>query len=331
MMGKTLPSPGLQQRKWFRVRLPPLLVLVVLGCIWGNSFLFTKVTVEEVPPLTLVEGRLILAGVVLLLLLRALGHSLSLTPALWAAVAFMGVINNVIPFALITWGQQHIDSSLAAILNSTMPLFTVIIAPLWIKERLTFDGALGVLVGFAGVFVLIGADLRQIAESSTLGQIAVVGASACYATGTVFARRYLQERPPVVLASGQMMVASALLLPVALAVDRPFDLHTSAKAALAWVALGVASSGLAYVIFFWLVQRLEALQVSLVAYLIPLVAVFVGWTVLDERLGANSLGGLVLIVLGIFIVQGGWQLVWRRLRPAVITPAPGQDPPRPTR
>lgn len=293
-------------------------MLVVLSCIWGNSFLFTKVAVEEVPPLTLVEGRLLLAGAVLLLLMRPLGLSLSLTPRLWAAITFMGLINNVIPFALITWGQQHIDSSLAAILNATMPLFTVIIAPLWIKERLTGERALGVLIGFAGVFVLIGADLGAIAESSTLGQLAVIGASAGYAVGFVFARRYLQERAPVVFAAGQMVVASALLLPVALAVDRPFDLHTSAKAALSWAALGVVSSGLAYIIFFWLIQRLEALQVSLTAYLIPLVAVFVGWLVLDERLGANSFGGLVLIVLGVFIVNGTWQKVWRWLRPAAV-------------
>jgi drug/metabolite transporter (DMT)-like permease len=295
-------------------------MLVVLSFIWGNSFLFTKVVVEEVPPLTLVEGRFILSTAVLLLLMRAFGLSLSLSRGLWVAVAFMGLVNNAIPFVLITWGQQHIDSSLAAILNSTMPLFTVIIAPLWIKERLTLDRAVGVLIGFAGAFVLIGLDLGAIAESSTLGQLAVVVASAGYATGTVFARRYLQEGTPVVLAAGQMLVAGLVLLPVALAVDRPFDLHVSAKAALAWVALGVVSSGLAYVIFFWLIQRLEALQVSLIAYLIPLVAVVMGWLVLDERLGANSFGGLALIVLGIFVVQGGWRPLRRRLRPAVAPP-----------
>jgi drug/metabolite transporter (DMT)-like permease len=293
-------------------------MLVVLGCIWGNSFLFTKVTVEEVPPLTLVEGRLLLAGAVLLLMMRGLGLSLSLTPRLWAAITFMGVVNNVIPFALITWGQQHIDSSLAAILNATMPLFTVVIAPLWIKEPLTGERAAGVLIGFAGVFVLLGADLGAIAESSTLGQLAVIGASLGYATGTVFARRYLQERPPVVFAAGQMVVASALLLPVALAADRPFDLHTSAKAALAWTALGVVSSGLAYIIYFWLIQRIAAMQLSLVAYVIPMVAVFTGWLVLDERLGASSFGGLLLIVLGVFIVNGTWREVWRRLRPATV-------------
>jgi drug/metabolite transporter (DMT)-like permease len=300
-------------------------MLVVLSCIWGNSFLFTKVTVEEVPPLTLVEGRLILAGAVLLLLLRGLGLSLSLTPRLWAAITFMGLVNNVIPFALITWGQQHIDSSLAAILNATMPLFTVIIAPLWIKERLTGERALGVLIGFAGVFVLLGADLGAIAESSTLGQLAVIAASAGYAVGFVFARRYLQEREPVVFAAGQMVVASALLLPVALAVDTPFDLRVSAKAALAWTALGVVSSGLAYIIFFWLIQRLEALEVSLTAYLIPLVAVFLGWLVLDERLGANSFGGLVLIVLGVFIVNGTWREVWRWVRPAAVAGEASED------
>ncbi|MDH5200675.1 MAG: EamA family transporter [Candidatus Bathyarchaeota archaeon] len=300
------------------MRLPPLLMLVILSCIWGNSFLFTKVTVEEVPPLTLVEGRLLLAGAVLLLLMRGLGLSLSLTPRLWAAITFMGLVNNVIPFALITWGQQHIDSSLAAILNGTMPLFTVAIAPLWIKEPLTGERAAGVLIGFAGVFVLLGPDLGAIAESSTLGQLAVIGASLCYATGAVFARRYLQERQPVVFATSQMVVASALLLPVALAVDTPFDLRVSAKAALAWTALGVLSSGLAYIIFFWLIQRIAAMQLSLVAYLIPLVAVFMGWLVLDERLGANSFSGLALIVLGVFIVNGTWREVWRRLRPAAV-------------
>jgi len=293
-------------------------MLVILSCIWGNSFLFTKVTVEEVPPLTLVEGRLLLAGAVLLLLMRGLGLSLSLTPRLWAAITFMGLVNNVIPFALITWGQQHIDSSLAAILNGTMPLFTVAIAPLWIKEPLTRERAAGVLIGFAGVFVLLGPDLGAIAESSTLGQLAVIGASLCYATGAVFARRYLQERQPVVFATSQMVVASALLLPVALAVDTPFDLRVSAKAALAWTALGVLSSGLAYIIFFWLIQRIAAMQLSLVAYLIPLVAVFMGWLVLDERLGANSFSGLALIVLGVFIVNGTWREVWRRLRPAAV-------------
>jgi len=293
-------------------------MLVILSCIWGNSFLFTKVTVEEVPPLTLVEGRLLLAGAVLLLLMRGLGLSLSLTPRLWAAITFMGLVNNVIPFALITWGQQHIDSSLAAILNGTMPLFTVAIAPLWIKEPLTGERAAGVLIGFAGVFVLLGPDLGAIAESSTLGQLAVIGASLCYATGAVFARRYLQERQPVVFATSQMVVASALLLPVALAVDTPFDLRVSAKAALAWTALGVLSSGLAYIIFFWLIQRIAAMQLSLVAYLIPLVAVFMGWLVLDERLGANSFSGLALIVLGVFIVNGTWREVWRRLRPAAV-------------
>jgi drug/metabolite transporter (DMT)-like permease len=115
-----------------------------------------------------------------------------------------------------------------------------------------------------------------------------------------------------------MLVASAVLLPVALAVDRPFDLQPSVKVALAWAALGVVSSGLAYVIFFWLIQRLEALQVSLIAYLIPLVAVIMGWLVLDERLGANSFGGLALIVLGVFVVQGGWQALRRRLAPAAV-------------
>jgi drug/metabolite transporter (DMT)-like permease len=293
-------------------------MLVVLSCIWGNSFFLTKVVVDEVPPLTLVEGRFVLSTAVLLVLLRVFRLSFSLSPALWLGVAFMGLVNNVIPFVLITWGQQHIDSSLAAILNSTMPLFAVVIAPLWIKERLTVERLAGVLIGFAGAFVLIGPDLGSITESSTLGQLAVVVASGGYAVGTVFARRYLQERPPVVFAMGQMLVASVVLLPAALAVDRPFDLHPSAKAALAWAALGVVSSGLAYVIFFWLIQRLEALEVSVIAYLIPLVAVIMGWLVLDERLGAKSFGGLALIVLGVFVVQGGWQMLRRRFAPAAV-------------
>ncbi len=223
-------------------------MLIVLSVIWGSAFMLVKVVLEEVPPLTLVAGRLSGAALFLAIALVVTGRSLPRSPGPWLIFALLGVVNMVFPFTLLTWGQQHIESSLAAILVASMPLSTGILAHFWIKERLTTDRALGVLVGFAGVFVLIGGDLRDLTESSTLGQLAIIGGVLGYAFGTVFARRYLQDADPVETAAGQTLVGTALMLPIALAVDRPFDLSISVKVGFAWATLGVLASAVALII-----------------------------------------------------------------------------------
>ena len=286
----------------------------MLSILWGSAFMLVKVVLDEVPPLTLVAGRLTGAFLFLAVALLVTGRSLPRTRRPWLVFLILGVVNNVFPFTLLTWGQQHIESSLAAILTATMPLSTVVLAHFWVSERLTVDRALGVLIGFGGVFVLIGADLGDLMDSSTLGQLAIVGGVLGYSFGTVFARRYLQDADPPVIAAGQMLVGAAVMVPVALAVDRPFDLSINVKVGLAWATVGVMSSAVAYLLFFWLIRRVTATEVSMVTYLIPITAVFLGILVLDERLGANSFAGLAVIILGVWIVNGGGRWLVERLR-----------------
>jgi drug/metabolite transporter (DMT)-like permease len=296
------------------VRPAHLAVLVALSVIWGSAFMLVKVVLEEVPPMTLVAGRLGGAFVFLMFALMLTGRSLPRNRGAWLAFLALGLGNNVWPFILLTWGQQHIDSSLAAILVASMPLSTVVLAHYWVNERLTIDRTLGILIGFGGVFALIGGDLRDLTESSTLGQLAIIGGVLGYSFGTVFARRYMREADPMVYAAGQTLVGTTIMVPVALAADQPFDLSLSVKTALAWSALGILTSAVAYLLFFWLIRRITATQASMVTYLIPVTAVFLGAIVLDERLGANSFVGLGLIILGVWVVSGGGRWAAERLR-----------------
>ncbi len=296
------------------MRPPQIAVLILLSIIWGSAFMLVKVVLEDVPPLTLVAGRLTGAALFLVGVLFVTGRTLPRSGRAWLPFLVLGLGNNVWPFTLLTWGQQHIDSSLAAILVASMPISTVILAHFWIGERLTVDRALGVVIGFAGVFVLIGGDLRDLTASSTLGQLAILGGVLGYSFGTVFVRRYLQDGDSVVYAAGQTIVAASFMAPVALAADAPFDLSVSLKVGLAWATLAALASAIAYLLFFWLIRQVTATQASMVSYLIPITAVFLGALVLDERLGANSFVGLAVIILGIWIVNGGGQWLIERLR-----------------
>ncbi|MCH7837452.1 MAG: EamA family transporter [Chloroflexi bacterium] len=300
-----------------------LAVLVLLSTLWGSAFMLVRVVLDEVPPLTLVAGRLTGAFAFLAVALLLTGRSLPIArwpsgqgrgPKPWQTFLLLGVVNNVFPFSMLTWGQQHIESSLAAILVASMPLSTAMLAHYWADERLTIDRTLGVLVGFGGVFVLIGGDLGDLTASSTLGQLAIVGGVLGYSFGTVYARRYLQDADSLVVAAGQTLVGAAIMAPIALAVDRPFDLTLEAKTVFAWLTLGLLSSALAYLLFFWLIRRVTATQVSMVAYLIPITAVILGALVLDERLGVSSFAGLGVIILGVWIVNGGGSWLASRVR-----------------
>ncbi len=289
-------------------------MLVTLSIIWGSAFMLVEVVLEEVQPLTLVAGRLTGAFIFLAAAFAISGRPFPRDLASWRAFAFLGVVNNVFPFILLTWGQDRIDSSQAAILVASMPLSTVLIAHFWINERLTTDRILGVLVGFGGVFLLVGGDLGDLTGAGTLGQLAVILGAVGYSTGTVFARRYLQDADIVTTAMGQTMIGTMIMIPLALAVDTPFDLSISAKTALAWVAMGVFPSGVAYLIFFRLVRQVSATQASMVTYLIPITAILLGVLVLDESVASSSFAGLALIVAGIWVVNGGAGWFWARFR-----------------
>jgi drug/metabolite transporter (DMT)-like permease len=298
-------------------------MLVTLSIIWGSAFFLVEIVLEEVPPLTLVAGRLLSAFLFLGTAFVISGRRIPRDRASWQAFVFLGVVNNVFPFIMLTWGQDRIDSSQAAILVASMPLSTVLIAHFWINERLTVDRAVGVLIGFGGVFMLVGADLSDLTGAGTLGQFAVIAGAVGYSTGTVFARRYLQDADIITTATGQTFIGTAIMIPLALAVDFPIDASLSAKTVFAWMALGVFPSGVAYLIFFRLVRQVSATQASMVTYLIPVTAILLGVLVLDETVASSSFAGLALIVAGIWVVNGGGGWLWakfRRRQTAVPTP-----------
>lgn len=288
---------------------------MLLGLIWGSAFLLIDVAVDEVEPLTMVAGRLILAGVMLTTIALAAGKGLP-PRSMWGLLVAMAILNNAVPFTLITWAQQHITSSLAATLNATMPLFTFVIAAAIRTERATPERMFGLIVGFAGAAVVIGPDLTDLTSSNTLGDLAVIGGALGYAASAILARERASG-DPWVLSSGQMVVGACIMTPIALIFDGAPDTDVSAKAALAWAGLGVFSSGFAYIVYFTLIQRVSATNVALVSYLIPVVATVLGVLVLDEPLGVNLFVGMALIIVGMMAVNGTLRTIMQaRPRPA---------------
>jgi drug/metabolite transporter (DMT)-like permease len=282
-------------------------LLIALSVVWGGSFLFVGIAVKELPPLTIVASRVLMGAAALLIVLRILGLHLPRTRQAWGAFLGMSILNNVIPFTLIVWGQSHIASGLASILNATTPLFTVIVAHyLTDDEHLTAQKFAGVLVGFAGVAVMIGAAAMTAWDASILAQLAVLGAALSYGFSGVFGRRFkTMGIPPLATAAGQVTVSSALLLPVALIVDQPWTLSVpSTGAVLSMLALGLVSTAFAYLIFFRLLARAGATNVGLVTFLIPVSAILLGVLVLGEILAPRHIAGMVLIAAGLVLIDG---------------------------
>ena len=282
-------------------------LLALLSIVWGGSFLFVGVAVRELPPLTIVALRVVTAASALLLTLRLMGVDLPRNRQVWAAFLGMSILNNVIPFTLIVWGQGHIASGLASILNATTPLFTVIVAHyLTDDERLTGQRFAGVIVGFAGVAVMIGAAAFASLDASILAQLAVLGAALSYGFSGVFGRRFkTMGIPPLATAAGQVTVSSAILLPAALIVDRPWTLAMpSTGAIVSLAALGLVSTAFAYLIFFRLLARAGATNVGLVTFLIPVSAILLGVLILGETLAVRHFAGMALIGAGLVLIDG---------------------------
>ncbi len=269
-------------------------LLLLLALLWGGSFFFGKVALAVFPALTLVALRTGLAALALIAFLAARGIALPLSPALWRRFLVMGLLNNALPFALINWGQTQIDSGLAAILNATTPLFTVLLAHLvTADERLTRNRVAGVVLGFAGVVVMIGpAALRGLGLAG-LGKLAVVGAAASYACAGLYGRR-LAGLPPVAAACFMLVASSLVMLPVALLVDGPAGLARGLAAGTPiWAAvagLALLSTALAYIVYFRILATAGATNLLLVTFLIPVSALLLGGLVLGERPEGTACG-----------------------------------------
>jgi drug/metabolite transporter (DMT)-like permease len=282
-------------------------MLVALSVLWGGSFLFVGVAVREIPPLALVTARVILAALALHLVLGLSGTPFPMTRAAWSAFLGMGLLNNAIPFTLIAWGQAHIASGLASILNATTPLFTVLVAHrLTADERMEGRRLAGVIIGFMGVALMVGgAALREVGVD-VAAQVAVLLAAVSYAFAGVFGRRFKALGiPPLATAAGQVTASSLLLLPVTLALAPPWTLAMPSPTALAAVlALALASTALAYILFFRILASAGATNVAIVTFLIPVSAIVLGAVFLGERLDAKHLAGMGLIGLGLAVLDG---------------------------
>lgn len=298
----------------------PLLRILVLAAIWGTSFLFIKVGLEGMSPVEVVVGRLLAGTAVLLAVVVVRREQLPRDLVTWGHLAVAGLIANTAPFFLFAWGEERASSSLAGIYNASTPLLTLLVAMAALPEERPDRARLaGLGVGFAGVLVVL-APWRGVGASSLDGQLAYLGAAACYGVAFVYMRRYLSGRghSPLVLSCGQLACAaveSLLILPGYGAAA----LGLTPRVVLSVLALGAVGTGLAYLINYSLIRDVGATTTSTVTYLIPVVAVALGVLVLGESLGWNDPAGAVIVVAGVAVAE-------RRLhlRPAA-TPAPCQE------
>ncbi len=294
-------------------------MLITLSLLWGASFFFNGVAVQSLPTFTIVVARVVIAAAILHLALRASGLRMPGDAALWRTFFAMAFINNVIPFSLIVWGQSHIASGLAAIVNATTPLFTVMIAHVFTSdERLTRGRLAGVIIGLSGVAVMIGLDALRDLGVNVLAQLAVLAGAMCYASAAVFGRRFRNMRiTPMQTATGQTTAASVILLPVMLLVDQPWTLPMPGAGAIAALfAVAALSTALAYVIYFRLLASAGATNVLLVTFLVPVVAILLGAAFLGEVLQPQHLFGMALIGLGLAAIDGRpWRMLMRTWTP----------------
>jgi len=292
------------------------LTLIALAVIWGAAFLFIRIAVQEVAPFTYVWLRLALAAIAMWLLLWWRGESAGLPRPVWGAILVLALFNNAIPFVLFGWGQTHIASGLAAILNATTPIWGVVVAHFFTAdEKLTPRKLAGVALGFAGVTMMIGPALLGSLGTNLLAQLACVAAALCYAFAGVWARRFrAMGISPISVTTGQLTAGALAMTPVALLIDRPWlDAVPSLKAIGAIVALAVLCSAFAYILYFRLIDRAGATNALLVTLLVPPVAIFFGSLVLHEVIEPRDFAGLGLIALGLAAIDGRLvKLVWRR-------------------
>ena len=280
-------------------------MLLALAFLWGGSFFFVGAAVRELPPLTVSAARLLFAAAALVFFAAAAGQLPRRN--MFAAFACMGLLNNAVPFSLITWGQTEIAGGLAAILNATTPLFTVVVAHfLTGGEKMTPAKIFGVCAGFAGAAVIVGPEALAGLGANALAQTAVLAAACSYAFASVYGLRFRRTGiSPLTTAAGQVGASSLMLLPVALFFERPWVLPAPGLeiwAALA--ALGLFSTALAYILYFRILASAGATNVMLVTFLAPVSAILLGALFLDERLEAKHFYGMALIGLGLAAIDG---------------------------
>lgn len=300
------------------------LTLLALGFMWGTSYVFIRLGVETLPTFTLIAARLGI-GLALLVTVVALAHeALPRSARIYGHLVVMAVINIVLPFALITTAERSVDSSLAAILNGSVPLVVIVLAALVLHdEPLTVNRLAGLVVGYLGVIVLVSHNLFESTSQSSLeGELALIGSTICYGAGAVYARHNMRGIAPMIPALFQVAFAFVITAAIALVTEDPLGVSWTPSAVLAVAWLGILGSGLAYLANFRLLSRIGATRTSLVAYLLPIVGIVAGALVFQEQVDARVLAGTALILGGVALVNSryGQRRLFGR------TPPPGAEP-----
>lgn len=281
------------------------LLLFALSIIWGGSFLSNRVVLEEVPVLTVVAFRVSAAAILLWIWVFSRRLPLPKGGKRWALIALSGVLNNVVPFTLIVWGQQHIPSGLAGILNSTTVIFTVLLAALvFADERLTLRKLTGVVLGFVGVSLAVGFSSLRHLDPFSLGQLAVVGATMSYAVAGVVGRFSMAGVRAEVGAAATLTASSLIMVPLALSLEGVPSVNLAPATWAGLLYLGVMASAVAYLLFYRILMMAGAGNLSLVTLLIAPIAIILGAIVYGETLAPNAYLGFAVIAFGLLVIDG---------------------------
>jgi drug/metabolite transporter (DMT)-like permease len=293
--------------------------LAILAFIWGWSFLFIKVAVAGMTPSTVAASRIALGMVVLVAVMRAKGLRLPTGRTWWRHFTVVAFTGSAVPFTLLAWGERHISSALTAVLNASTPLFAALFVAAALAERLKGRQWGGLALGFVGVGIAAGLGGADLAGSSLGGEAAAVGAAACYGVAMTYTKAHLVSIPPLVAATGQLVMGTVLLAPVALATTLDQGISLTPRRVAAIVLLGTFGTGVAYVLFYRAIADLGPTVASTVTYLVPVVAVAVGVLFLNEAFHLRLLVGGVLTVAGIALLNRGGG---RRAAPLAEAAAP---------
>jgi drug/metabolite transporter (DMT)-like permease len=276
-----------------------LVLLLLLATLWGSAYTFIKIAVETIPPITLIAARTLIAGVLLLAIMRLRSISMPRDPAVWRRFLIQACLNSAIPFTLIAWAERHVGAGLATILGSNAPIFAFLLALLFVRhERPTLRQSLGVAAGLAGICLVVGVDAFRGLGQDVLAQLALVVSAVAFGASALFGRNF-NGLDPMVPAAGSLICGAILLTPLSLVIDQPWTLTPSTHSLAALIALAVFSTALAFVIYFRLIQTLGPVGATAQAYLRVPIGVALGVVVLGETLSSTVWIGLVCVIVGI--------------------------------
>ena len=304
-MQKQAPDPTPAQAQQLQMGAAEWGLLVLHSMLWGSAFFFIAIANREWPALSITALRLVPAAMILITVVLALKLRLPASLATWGRFVLLAAFNNFIPFVLIVWAQQEVSGGIAAVFNATTPVFALFLAHIYTHdEKLSANKIAGIVMGVAGVAILVAPDLMGGSKAGALAKLALIGAAVCYAAAAIYARSFASY-PPLVIAAGQMTGALILAVPIALLLDRPWTLPAPSTAALASIiGTGVFASALASICYFTILKRAGATNALLVTLLLPMTPIVLNGVFLGERMTLREISGAVVIGLALVVIDG---------------------------